>query len=189
MAGAGTVGSDVVYSSDGGGLYTFTIVDCWIAVTSHSMFESGGNRLTADQVIPVLTNGKAPGRDNIHPEFVIHQRAKTTAWLCSFFTSCFRRSKLPKTWRRATVVALSKPNKSAHDPKSYRPISLLCVPFKILERLIHSRIDPVVDPQLPREQAGFRRGRSTVDRLLTQDIEDSFQHNEQEQEHEQEVYC
>ena len=46
--------------------------------------------------------------------------------------------------------------------------------------MIHGRIDPVVDPQLPREQAGFRRGRSTVDQvtLLTQDIEDSFQNNE-----------
>ena len=45
---------------------------------------------------------------------------------------------------------------------------------------MHSRIDPVVDPQLPREQAGFRRGRSTVGQvtLLTQDIEDSFQHNQ-----------
>ena len=30
---------------------------------------------------------------------------------------------------------------------------------------MHSRIDPVVDPQLPREQAGFSRGRSTVDQL------------------------
>ena len=92
------------------------------------------------------------------------------------------RSKLPKTWRRATVVALPKPNKPAQDPKSYRPISLLCVPFNILERLIHSRIDTVVDPQLPREQAGFRRGRSTVDQvtLLTQYIEDSFQNNEKD---------
>ena len=77
-------------------------------------------------------------------------------------------------------MALPKPNKPAQYPKSYRPISLLCVPVKILERLIHSRIDPAVDTQLPREQAGFRRGRSTVDQvtLLTQDIEDSFQHNE-----------
>ena len=90
------------------------------------------------------------------------------------------RMKLPKTWRRATVVALPKPNQPAQDPKSYRPISLLCAPFKILERLTHSRIDPMVDTQLPREQAGFCRGRSTVDQvtLLTQYIEDSFQHNE-----------
>ena len=49
-------------------------------------------------------------------------------------------------------------------------ILLNLVKKKILERLIHSRIDPVVDPQLALEQAGFRRGRSTVDQvtLLTQ---------------------
>ena len=124
-----------------------------------------------------LKQGKAPGSDNIHPEFVIHQSEITSAWLCAFFSACLRRSKLPRAWRRAAVIALLKPNKPADDPKSYRPISLLCVPFKILERMIHSRIEPVVDSQLPREQAGFRRGRSTVDQvtLLTQDLEDSFQ--------------
>ena len=53
-------GSDIVYSSDGGGLYTFTIVVSWTNVTGHSMFESGGDRLTADQVIPVLTNVAIP---------------------------------------------------------------------------------------------------------------------------------
>ncbi|KAJ3596533.1 hypothetical protein NHX12_002939 [Muraenolepis orangiensis] len=127
-----------------------------------------------------LKPGKSPGRDNIHPEFVIHQSTTTSGWLCAFYTSCYQRLKLPKTWRRASVIALPKPNKPAEDPKSYRPISLLCVPFKILERMIHSRIEPVVDSQLPREQAGFRRGRSTADQvtLLCQDIEDSFQNNE-----------
>ena len=63
------------------------------------------------------------------------------------------------------------------DPKSYRPISLLCVPYKILERLIYARVEPLIDPLLPKEQAGFRRGKSTVDQvvLLTQNIEDSFE--------------
>ncbi|KAJ3595358.1 hypothetical protein NHX12_004662, partial [Muraenolepis orangiensis] len=128
-------------------------------------------------VMAKLKQGKAPGSDNIHPEFVTHQCEITSAWLCAFFSACLRRSKLPRTWRRAAVIALLKPNKPADDPKSYRPISLLCVPFKILERMIHSRIEPVVDSQLPKEQAGFRRGRSTVDQvtLLTQDLEDSFQ--------------
>ena len=63
------------------------------------------------------------------------------------------------------------------DPKSYRPISLLCVPYKILERLIYTRVEPIVDPLLSCEQAGFRRGQSTVDQavLLTQNIEDCFE--------------
>ena len=72
--------------------------------------------------------GKAPGPDNIHPEFVIHQSEIISAWLCAFFSACLRRSKLPRTWRRAAIIALLKPNKPADDPKAYRPISLLC-PF------------------------------------------------------------
>ena len=56
-------------------------------------------------------------------------------------------------------------------------ISLLCVPYKILERLIYTRVEPLIDPLLPKEQAGFRHGKSTVDQvvLLIQNIEDSFE--------------
>ena len=63
------------------------------------------------------------------------------------------------------------------DPKSYRQISLLCVPYKVLERLIYARVEPLIDPLLPKEQAEFRRGKSTVDQvvLLTQNIDDSFE--------------
>ena len=78
------------------------------------------------------------------------------------------------------MIALPKPNKPSDDPKGYRPISLLCVPFKLLECLILARLTPVIDPQLPKEQAGLRSGRSTTDQvtLLCQDIEDSFQAGE-----------
>ena len=53
-----------------------------------------------------------------------------------FVTSSLRacaNSKFPKIWRRALIVAIRKPEKSLGDPNSYRPISLLCVTFKILE--------------------------------------------------------
>ena len=74
-------------------------------------------------------------------------------------------------------MAIPKPKKPVEDPKSYRTISLVYVPCKILERLIHARLEPIVDPLLPREQAGFRLGRSTVDQtvLLIQNIERSFE--------------
>ena len=74
-------------------------------------------------------------------------------------------------------MTIPKPKKPVEDPKSYCPISLLCVSYKILERLIHARVEPIVDPLPSRKQAGFRRGRSTVDQtlLLTQNIEDSFE--------------
>ena len=74
------------------------------------------------------------------------------------------------------MVAIPKPGKPVGDPKSYRPISLLCVPYKILERLIYTRVS-LIDALLPKELAGFQCGKSTVDQvvLLTQNIEDSFE--------------
>ena len=43
--------------------------------------------------------------------------------------------------------------------------------------LVHTRVGPIIDLQLPREQNGFRHGRSIVDQtvLLPQNIEDSFE--------------
>ena len=74
-------------------------------------------------------------------------------------------------------MAIPKPKRPVEDLKSYRPISLLCVPYKILKRLIHAGVGPIVDPLLSREQAGFRRGKLIVDYtvLLTQNIEDLFE--------------
>ena len=74
-------------------------------------------------------------------------------------------------------MVIPKPKKSVAGPKTYRLISLLCVPCKFLERPIHARVEPIVDLLFPREQAGFRRGRSTGDWtvLLTQSIEDLFE--------------
>ena len=59
------------------------------------------------------------------------------------------------------------------DPRRCCLISMLCIPYKILERLLLTRLDRVIDLQLLEEQAGFRRGHSTTQRIikLTSDIE------------------
>ena len=129
------------------------------------------------RMLAYLKPGKAPGPDSICSELILHAEAALKSWLHDFLSSCLRRLKIPKIWRRALVVAIPKPAKPVGDPRSYRPISLLCVPYKILERLIYARVEPLVDLLLPKEQTGFRRGKSTVDQivLLTQNIEDSFE--------------
>ena len=69
-----------------------------------------------------------------------------------------------------------KTSKVRGGPKSYQPISLFCVPYTILEKLIYARIKPLVNPLLPKEQAGFQCRKSIIDQvvLLTQNIKDSF---------------
>ena len=97
-----------------------------------------------------------------------------------FFSQCMHSLRLPKVWRRADIIAVLKPNKAADDANNYRPISLLCVPLKLLERLLLSILDPVIDPQLPTEQAGFRHDRSITDQvtLLIDYIEAGFELNQ-----------
>ena len=124
-----------------------------------------------------LKPGNAPGPNSICSELILHAGAALKSWLRDFLSSCLRQLKISKIWRRTLVVAIPKPKKHVGDPKSYRPMSLLCVLNKILERLIYARVEPLIDPLLPQEQAGFRRGKSTVDQvvLLTQNIEDSLE--------------
>ena len=87
-----------------------------------------------------------------------------------------RQLKNPKIWWRALIFAIRKLENPLWCPKSYRPISLLCILFKILERLICAHVDPIIETLLPRKQAGFRHRRSAVDQVtwLTQNIEDSL---------------
>ncbi len=91
-----------------------------------------------------------------------------------------KRQKLPRAWRQAKVIAIPKPGKDLNLAASYRPISLLSVCFKLLERLILYRISPVLEKTITDEQSGFRQRRSTGDQVLalTTYIENGFQQNQ-----------
>ena len=81
-----------------------------------------------------LKPGKAPDPDSICPEIILHAGVALKSWLQDFLYSCLRQLKISKIWRRAFVVAIPNPIKIVGDPKSYRPVFLLCVSYKILER-------------------------------------------------------
>jgi len=51
-------------------------------------------------------------------------------------------------------------------------------PFKFPKRLTYTRVEPIINPQLPIEEAGYQHRRSIVDQvtLLTQDIAKTFWH-------------
>ena len=110
---------------------------------------------------PPSTIQLVPGPDFIYPELIVHVGAALKSWLRT----------------QNLLVAIPKPSKPREDPKSYCSIFLLCVPQKIIKRLNHARVNPIIDPMLIAEQAGFRRGRSIVDQavLLTQNIKDCFE--------------
>ena len=143
------------------------VSDLWRATTPDAVNISDNfSQREFTAALQHLKPGKALGPDSICPELILHDGAALKSWLRDFLSSYLRRHKNPKIWRRALIVAISKPGKPVRDRKSYRPISLLCVPYKTLKRLIYARIEPLINRLLPKEQARFRRGKSTVDQIV-----------------------
>ena len=67
---------------------------------------------------------------------------------------------------------LPKPGKDPHQTASYRPISLLPVFSKILEKIIYDRIKPIIEKEklIPDHQFGFRNKHSTIEHRLINEI-------------------
>ncbi|GFR83311.1 RNA-directed DNA polymerase from mobile element jockey-like [Elysia marginata] len=125
----------------------------------------------------LMKTGKAAGLDGITTEMIQHFGPKTMSWVLNLFNNCVRTCRIPNGWRKTKVVALLKPGKHPKVPKGYRPISLLCILYKLYERMIMARMSLTVEENLTPDQAGFRPGRSTCGQLLnlSQYIEDGFE--------------
>ena len=125
--------------------------------------------ISPEEVDTALKNmkcGKAPGYDKVHPEFLKNLGTRAREWVTIFLTRIISEKYLPKRWRIQKTVAIPKPGKDPKMASSYRPISLLSMCYKLLERTILHRISLAVDGILNIEQAGFRPGRSTQDQVL-----------------------
>ena len=89
---------------------------------------------------------------------------------CSLGSATF-----PTKWKTAKVVPLFKGG-DKNDVGSYRPVSLLPIPGKLLEKIVHNRITTFFDTQnyFSEHQGGFRKGHSTVATIadLTDDLFD-----------------
>ncbi|GJQ85878.1 hypothetical protein Trydic_g15334 [Trypoxylus dichotomus] len=80
-------------------------------------------------------------------------------------------------WIKTKVVAVKSPCKSRENPRSYRPVSLLCCPLQLYENMIYNKISATVESRLVPRQAGFRPEKSSTSQVLnlTQCIEDGFE--------------
>jgi hypothetical protein len=57
------------------------------------------------------------------------------------YNECLKRGHFPKKWKIAKIIPITKPGKKdSRDPSKYRPISLLNIEGKVLEKLLRSRV-------------------------------------------------
>ncbi|KAE9421035.1 hypothetical protein Angca_002157, partial [Angiostrongylus cantonensis] len=86
--------------------------------------------------------------------------------MAQLFTRYLSECKVPTQWKTSKTMLLFKKG-DLHDIGNYRPIWLLSVVYKLFTRVILNRIDSTMDEGQQCEQAGFRKGFSTMDHIHT----------------------
>ena len=86
--------------------------------------------------------------------------------LAHLFNLSLRTGKMPTLWKSANITPIHKGD-SRELVTNYRSISLLPIPAKCLERIVHSVIYDHVSPFLSGWQHGFVKGRSCETQLIS----------------------
>lgn len=109
---------------------------------------------------------KAPGPDGFTADICCRAIYAGKHVFLGILNKCLALSCFPSPWKEAAVVVLRKPGKADYTlAKSYRPIGLLSIFGKVLEKMLVRRIKWHLLPMSNPRQYGFVPQRSTEDAL------------------------
>ena len=119
-------------------------------------------------IIRSLNPNKAHGWDGISVRMIKLSDTALITPLKIIFTNCLKRGLFPEIWKYANVVPVHKKNEK-NLKENYRPISLLPIFGKILEKLMYDALFShlISCNLLNPNQSGFRPGDSTINQLIS----------------------
>ena len=127
--------------------------------------------VSKDGVIKLLKGlnpSKALGPDELHPRVLKELATELGPVLAHLFQQSIVTGEIPKEWSLANICPLFKKSDRSLAC-NYRPVSLTCVPCKLLEHIVCSNIMAHLDEYklLSDRQHAFRKGHSCETQLTT----------------------
>ena len=123
---------------------------------------------TPQQTLAAIKKSKssrALGHDELSPIMLKYLGPFGIKYLTNIYNKCMSSSIIPSIWKTGRIIPLLKPAKPADQGTSFRPVTILPPPVKILEALLLPAVNESI--QLADHQHGFRKGRSTTTALNT----------------------
>ena len=115
-----------------------------------------------------LNPSKALGPDELHPRVLKELATELGPIFAHLFQQSIDKGKIPKEWFLANICSLFK-KVDRSLACNYRPVSLTCVPCKLLEHIVCSNIMAHLDEHklLSEKQHAFRKWQSCETQLIT----------------------
>ena len=114
-----------------------------------------------------LRPAKSPGYDLITGKVLQELPETGIRAITQLFNSIPRTGHYPNQWKVSQIIPIPKPGKPPEEVQSYRPISLLPILSKVFERLLITRIRPILQEKhiIPDHQFGFRKKHATTEQI------------------------
>ena len=138
----------------------------WVPLDERREDEVQGRRINYDEVRKLCKEikiSKASGYENLSSKVLKDSFLVLTSQLVYLLNLSLGTSIFPDDWKIASIVPLHKGG-SREEIGNYRPVSLLPLPGKILERCVHAQLSFYLEENniLVENQGGFRKNKSTV---------------------------
>jgi len=114
--------------------------------------------------IDMLKNGKAPGDDEIVSEYLKKGGQGLLNQLHKLMNTIWEHEEIPEAWRISIICPVHKKG-DIMEFENYRGISLLNTTYKLLSNILLTRINPYIKEIIGEYQAGFMKGKSTIDQI------------------------
>ena len=147
--------------------YRLIYITRTIHVNDYDILDSEITQTEINEAINYLKKKKSPGTDGILSEMLKSSQSILMPHLHKLFNAIFDQGFFPTVWTHSLIVPIHKKGPLS-DPNNYRGISLTSIFSKTFLHIMNARLQTWTDENnlIGEEQAGCRRGYSTVDNVF-----------------------